>query len=161
MSDQTVDKVDKEGNRPKRIARTLGSLLIIPLFFVGIFQAAKTGVALADRQVPPASTATFNTVPVDSRWILEPAVVVPAVARSIEVLREFDFRRSSSATEKSAAGADGIEVWTVGAEGAELKILKGSDRRYLKLRALGGRYDGEVLWITAKDLLASAQRKSS
>lgn len=127
----------------------IGWLALVPVFLVGLYASARTGIAIADRQVPPGSLAgPGGELVAGSRWRLARAGL--AVAEDIEALRDFAFVRSGSGTAE-AAGVDRLGEASLG---WEMQVLAGGDRRYRRVKFLSGDRQGDEVWLIGSDLEA-------
>ena len=135
--------------------RYLYPVLMAIVFLAGILAAARLGILLADRQVPPGLAGNVYQIKAGSSWAISPAVVF-TVSEHLKGLREHDFRSSGA----GSASVEGVSLFEVSGTGLGLEILAGSDRRYLKAQVRDGEHDGEIFWLMAREFreIATAKR---
>jgi hypothetical protein len=127
-------------------------LIFLPMFIGGLYFAAKTGIELADRQVPPGSRTAAKMVEEGTRWsIAKPGL---AIASKAEDIRDFDFQRSGSGGAQ-VAGVTRLEDESVG---WDLQVQKGGDQRYLKIKFLSGDRQGDEAWVIAEQIVVLGKR---
>ena len=126
-------------------------MALVPLFFGGLYFAARTGIAIADRQAPPGSVLAPFEVMAGSRWLIASEGLI--IAADAESLREYDFRQAGS----GGTRVEGVELLDAASVGWELQIMPDGDRRYLKSKFLSGDLQGDEMWVLAKQLTVLAK----
>ena len=125
------------------------SLIAVPVFLAGLYFSARTGIRIADSQVPPGERPDGVAMVVGSRLLMKGGTTIP-VASALQPMREFNFRKAGS----GGIEVEGVRSVNVGGrgEGWEFEILPGGDERYVRARWLDGDLVGEEFWARSKDV---------
>ncbi len=134
--------------RGRHVIRGVISFAAVPVFFGSIYFAARSGIDVADRQVPPGSVAAVGQEQIGGRWrsLGDGGKVV--VADAVQALREYAFQQSIAEPEL----VRGVREIELAAEGWEIEVLPGGDRRFLRVELRADGSGGEVFWLRAEDL---------
>ncbi len=153
MNAATTEPPVEDGHASKRaghIARGIVSFAAVPVFLGSLYFAARGGIEIADRQVPPASVRQPGAIEVGGIWRPNGAGgTLLVVSDTVQPLREYAFQQSLS----EPVAVPGVREIELGAEGWEIEVMPGGDRRFLPVKVVGGgALEGEKFWLMVKDL---------
>jgi hypothetical protein len=134
--------------RGGHMARGIVSFAAVPVFLGSLYFAARGGIEIADRQVPPASVRQPGEIEVGGIWRPNGGGGKLFVADAVQALREHEFQQSLP----EPTPVPGVRQIDLGDKGWEIQVMPGGDRRFLPAKVVGGALDGEEFWLMVKEL---------